>query len=317
MIFVFLAALLVFAVVLCATSLKNNDVSACLAIKIINEADMMDFHEWMEYHLLLGFGKVYFMDNNSTTSISIIEQLWKYMYDGVLEYNYIPAIVKNDNDHNYHIEIYQMCLKRYRTQHKFMAFIDVDEFIVMPNVYNGSHNATTFLHLLEKYENYGGLVLNWMLFGSTGHTQRPKKGGVLNNYQNCRESFFVKTIVSLKNVNSTHQWSPHTFIYNFGFFGVDTNFTQMLPHPALHPLTAAVAKVKFPQNWIWLTYCPPKHLFKVLFVAHYILKSLDDFNTREMRANSIDYKRPTGFFNKMNLHLGRQCGITKLPNRMV
>lgn len=38
--------------------------------------------------------------------------------------------------------------------------------------------------LLKEYEAFGALALNWEMFGSNGHLQRPR-GGVLINYHEC------------------------------------------------------------------------------------------------------------------------------------
>lgn len=38
--------------------------------------------------------------------------------------------------------------------------------------------------LLQAYKGFGALALNWVMFGSNGHLQRPR-GGVLINYHEC------------------------------------------------------------------------------------------------------------------------------------
>ena len=120
-------------------ALEPKDVAACLAIKIANMADMVDFNEWITYHAALGIGKIYFMDNNS--SFPVIDHVWNHMKNGSLSYEYIPA-VSNETDYNYHIDIYSLCLEHYGKLHKFMVFIDMDEFIIIPNK-NSTSNDTS------------------------------------------------------------------------------------------------------------------------------------------------------------------------------
>lgn len=54
---------------------------------------------------------------------------------------------------------------------RWLAFIDADEFFVPHD-----ESWTTLPELLKKYETYGGLAVNWRLFGSSGHITRPKVG---------------------------------------------------------------------------------------------------------------------------------------------
>lgn len=54
----------------------------------------------------------------------------------------------------------------------------------------------------QSYEAYGGLVVNWRTFGSSGHVQRPA-GSVLSNYWACnkkddRMNRFIKTIANTR-----------------------------------------------------------------------------------------------------------------------
>lgn len=74
---------------------------------------------------------------------------------------------------------YNDCVARYATRHRWLAFIDVDEFIVFHNTTKKDINDFMF-----DYEAYGGLALNWVIFGSSGHKVRPS-GGVLINYNRC------------------------------------------------------------------------------------------------------------------------------------
>lgn len=89
-----------------------------------------------------------------------------------------------------------------RHRHRWLGFIDTDEFVVL---HDGTGNGSTaaavgsagptgagnaadckpdIRHLLMEYEGFGALALNWVMFGSNGHLQRPR-GGVLINYHEC------------------------------------------------------------------------------------------------------------------------------------
>ncbi len=57
----------------------------------------------------------------------------------------------------------------------WLGFIDVDEFIVVkPNVTQGKlEYAPDLFQFLQPYQDAGGLVVNWRMFGSSGHRSRP------------------------------------------------------------------------------------------------------------------------------------------------
>ncbi len=64
--------------------------------------------------------------------------------------------------------------------HRWLAFIDSDEFFVMHDT-TYAQNINGFM---RQYEEYGALAVNWVLLGSSGHKQRPA-GGCLINYTKC------------------------------------------------------------------------------------------------------------------------------------
>ena len=60
-----------------------------------------------------------------------------------------------------------------------MAFIDADEYFVLMN-----SSYSSLPDLLRQYEEYGGLGVNWMMFGSSNHDKVPA-GSVLQSYDMC------------------------------------------------------------------------------------------------------------------------------------
>lgn len=86
-----------------------------------------------------------------------------------------------------------------RQKHRWLGFLDADEFVVLHTAAPDAAAAGTEPHpanateapaqpdivaLLSQYEAFGALALNWVIFGSNGHRQRPR-GGVLANYHQC------------------------------------------------------------------------------------------------------------------------------------
>lgn len=213
-----------------------------------------------------------------------------------MEYRFVPAANK---DENYHLFIYEKCMKDFGQKHSFMGFLDVDEFVVVKA-------PRPFLSILGDYLPYGGLTLNWMLFGSSGHTSRPP-GGVIVNYVKCRPNIHIKTIVNTKYFSSV-SWSPHHFEYIAGYHAVDTSY---------HPVSRAInpeTRYKNPVMWTWVFDVPP-HLYEVMYVNHYILKSRDDYELRAKRASQTaeGYRRRDGFFEEMEKHMTNSCPVLQMP----
>ena len=85
--------------------------------------------------------------------------------------------------------------------YKLKGFIDVDEFIVPANIMKGE-KITDVLKIYES-KNIGGLALNWMIFGHSGHETRPV-GGVLSSYNKCVINNLIKTIGNLNSSFYAH-----------------------------------------------------------------------------------------------------------------
>jgi hypothetical protein len=128
------------------------EVSICCIVR-----DEEYLTEWIEYHALIGVTKFYIYDNESKTPVN--EILASFIDSGLVEVILFPGEVMQ-------LPAYHHCLKHYGPLCKWIAFIDADEFIV-PKTLTG--NLPDFL---AKYENYAGLAVNWLEFGSNGHIEK-------------------------------------------------------------------------------------------------------------------------------------------------
>jgi hypothetical protein len=76
--------------------------------------------------------------------------------------------------------VYNICLLKFGSYHEWMAFLAVDEFLVL----QPKEAARTLPDFLRSYAKFGGLAVNKRVFGSSGFSARPQ-GGVLRNYVMC------------------------------------------------------------------------------------------------------------------------------------
>jgi hypothetical protein len=259
-------------------ALTSNDVALCLIVK-----DEYDIAEWIDYHFSLGIGRVYVVDNNSTT-VPIIPILHSYLKSGLVVYRYVPrphppfamdphiAADKSKKGDNDQVYAYRLCLTEYGKHHKVMGFIDSDEYIVVKN------SSTTLLEILSRYHDFGGLTLNWMMFGSSGHVHRPA-GGLRKSYNKCYRNFHVKSFVNTK--YTLGPVGPHHFTYTKGHYAVDTNFNRVSGF--LNPSNRSLPI--------------PSYLFKTIYLNHYVVRSLEDFLRKADKGSGDGRHKTLHFFN--------------------
>ncbi len=92
-----------------------------LAVCAIAKDEGPYFKEWLDWHISQGVEKFYIYDNESTDCTR--EVLRPYIESGVVEYCYYPGYRRQ-------IAAYDDCMDRHRFDTRWLAFIDLDEFIV-------------------------------------------------------------------------------------------------------------------------------------------------------------------------------------------
>lgn len=186
------------------------DVSICCIIK--DENEYLD--EWMNYHLSIGVKHFFIYDNES--SIAVKHTLKNL---GLLQY----ATVIKIKGKSMQMSAYRQGLKDFRMATKWMAFIDVDEFIVPK-----STNCDLPL-FLKDYEVYGGLGINWLIFGSSGLKTKQNSSQIstftLRSDINFHTNRHIKSIVQTQFVTSVD--NPHYVLYKPGYFCVNENFQKI------------------------------------------------------------------------------------------
>lgn len=123
----------------------------CLLVK--NENDYIN--EWLEWHLNLGFERIFIYENDSEIPIrKSINKEYK-SYCEITNWN------KGKYSGHMQIEAYTDCIKKHKYETKWMAFIDADEFIRPLN----NENINDFL---KDYENYMGIYIEWLVYNANG-----------------------------------------------------------------------------------------------------------------------------------------------------
>lgn len=165
-------------------TVPEHFLSVCAIAK--NEAPY--FEEWIEWHLSQGVEKFYIYDNESTDGTKDV--LEPYISRGIVEYKYWPGRKQQ-------LPAYDDCLENYRFASHWIAFIDLDEFIVPIK----DKSITKFL---ERYESFSAVEINWLIYGSSGRkTKTP--GTIMERFKrhsqpDCYLNRHVKSIVNPRKV---------------------------------------------------------------------------------------------------------------------
>jgi len=136
--------------------------------------------EWIRYHKSIGFEHFVIYDHES--EIPVVNQWGDFV-------EVVPVRLK---DMTQWPKIFERTLKTLDSV--WLATLDIDEFIVLKH--------KDIKELLKNYEEYGGLGINWLCYGASGHDRIPE-GNVKDNYLWRTEADYpanahVRTIAQMK-----------------------------------------------------------------------------------------------------------------------
>lgn len=140
----------------------------CACTMFRNEARYFD--EWITFHRAVGVEHFYLYNNQSTDNFR--EMLAPWINRGVvtlLDWGREGGQVGAFND----------CIRRFRMEARWIAFLDVDEFLFSPE-------TRDLRKVLPRYEGYPAIFVYWILFGSGGHVNRPE-GSIIENFTRCMD----------------------------------------------------------------------------------------------------------------------------------
>ena len=174
--------------------------------------------EWIEYHKLLGVSKFYIYDNASTDNTADI--LKEFIEDGSLRYQYVSGVA-------HQMDVYNAALEIARKNEEYLLFLDADEFVFLQN--NSANLLESVQKIFRKDSHIGGIAINWLVFGSANHKEKPKGLVTQNYFFRSKEDFefnvHVKTICDPRKVAGV--LNPHYPEYLFRYYAVDQRFNKV------------------------------------------------------------------------------------------
>jgi hypothetical protein len=173
-------------------------VGARLCIGAIYQNEAPYLREWVEFHRLVGVERFFLYDHESTDNHR--EVLAPYVDDGTVLIHDWPVQPGQK-------EAYDHCIAKHGHESRWIAFIDVDEFLFSPN-------GEAVPDVLRDYDELSGVGVPWAIFGTSGHKTRPP-GLVIESYTlrttRPRKSRHFKSIVDP--TRAARALGPHAFAY--------------------------------------------------------------------------------------------------------
>lgn len=205
----------------------------------------------MEFHRLVGVERFFLYDNRSTDGHRSV--LAPYLREGIVTVNEWDVSPPDQRD------TYAHCLAKHRDDARWIAFIDIDEFLFSPV-------GMPLPELLVEYEPWPAVGANWACFGTSGHRTKPA-GLVTESYTmrvDAPANRFIKSIVDPVRVERCI--TAHHFAYD-SLLAVDEN------HFPIHgPQTKSVS-------------------FSRLRVNHYVTKSEAEARTKIGRGAGWEHSQ--------------------------
>ena len=137
-------------------------LSLCCIIK--DEDDAIE--EWVAFHLSVGVDFIIVVDNGPSQKLP--EILAPYRQSGVVELVTFTARGEQQQ------QAYERVLKKMAGKTRWLGFIDVDEFLFPTH-------GDALPDVLRDFDEYAGVAVNWVSYGSSGHVT-PPEGFVIDNF---------------------------------------------------------------------------------------------------------------------------------------
>lgn len=220
---------------------KSKKYKYDLAICAIFRDEAPYLKEWIEFHRLLGVEHFYLYNNRSSDDYKtvlkhyikkgIVELTdWNYSYENIGRWSPIQCSSYTD------------CMMKNKGKVKWLAILDIDEFLFPVQ----ENNLVDFL---ADYEEFGGLGVNWQMYGTSHISKIPEKKLLIEALwikadKDYLENQHVKCVVQPD--KATICRSPHFVDYEEGFYHVDAN-KKMFEGP--HTSTVDVSKIRINHYW--------------------------------------------------------------------
>lgn len=281
--------------------------SICAIIK----DEHLFLEEWIEWHFGLGFDAIHlFEDKGSKSHEEICEKYSNVYLRRYEDDEFVRQLLKAQGSSYRQLVLYQWFADNYKKDYNWIAFIDIDEFVILEDGY-------TLNSFFSLYEDYPAIHLSWKMKGASGNIKRPKN--VMDYYTNdvgfldTDKKWRVKSVINTKNYQGLR-----TLHHSIG--GVDINFN------------VSDDSVIYEKAWLnhyftksWEDWCERIFNKGSIKVGHRTLGQFFEINTdmlhlRDELISSVADRKPNGTYwidKKRKLFVGGNVrNINQLNNSL-
>lgn len=184
--------------------LRSKHLEHELAFCAIFREEAPFLNEWISFHLGVGGTHFYLYNNFSQDGFRDVLDPW--IERGVVTLIDWPLSVGQ-------LSAYRDCVKRARASCKWVAFIDVDEFLFSPSL-------TDIRPILRQFVDLAGIEVWELFFGSGGHVGRPAMPVTEAYLMRAQKS--LTTVKTIANPRMVYRVGVHQFKF-WGAEACDTS----------------------------------------------------------------------------------------------
>lgn len=214
--------------------LISSNMKICIVAIAKNEN--LYINEWINHHLNIGFDHIYVCDNNSKEKISDVVN------------NENVTILDYRNISNVQTTAYTKCYKQYQKQYDWIAFIDIDEYIILDN-----KSIKDFISD-PIFKNAKIIRLHWKVFSGGSELEANGNYNVVDRFldrYSCKEEKWGKSIINCS-IEIKHP------IYGHGYFDKDiSNYVFNAIGEKCENKWSTVGEIPIHKN-AWINHYPTK-----------------------------------------------------------
>jgi hypothetical protein len=207
-------------------------------------------HDWLTFHVTVGVEHFYLYNNESSDDYQTILRPW--IARGLVTLTEWPGQAAQK-------AAYRDCIRRARSKAKWIAFVDLDEFLFSPK-------RMDIRPLLRPFADLPGVFVYPHRFGSSGHESRPNASVLTAYTRRAKETIPAsgKSIVNPRLVRDPA--NPHFFKMWIG---------------------EARDELRRPVPFYFSTTKDHANSYEVLRINHYWSRSLEDLREKVTRGDAL------------------------------
>jgi hypothetical protein len=249
--------------------------------------------EWIQFHRLVGVEHFFLYDNGSADGPD--EVLAPFVDEGLVTLTPWPIPFHERASHR----AYADCLARVRGRARWLACLDLDEFLFSPREYRLDP-------ILRQFEEYPGVVVRWQVYGSSGQV-RGSPAPVIARFNHRAPTRWIRNRAVKSIVDPSRALGPasvHHFAYRDGALAVTETREPVRPRhrPGLKKYLRPVYRllgpaVRYVDPYVRTRFASGPLTVDLLRINHYPVKSREEFlrkarfKREKKRYEGIDYFR--------------------------